>query len=87
MAPLARYFECWLLRLQGLYPEERGGLSEGAQAFLTASRTLSPGRAAALPVDDGVLRELEGTHRALISMHLEKTLKSDRVLRELRRHA
>ncbi|MDO8793751.1 MAG: DNA repair protein RecO [Vicinamibacterales bacterium] len=86
VAPLARYFECWLLRLQGLYPEERGGLSEGAQAFLAASRTLSPVRAAALPVDDGVLREREGTHRALISMHLEKTLKSDRVLRELRRH-
>ena len=86
VAPLARYFECWLLRLQGLYPEERGGLSEGAQAFLTASRALSPARAAALPVNDGVLRELEGTHRALISMHLEKTLKSDRVLRELRRH-
>ena len=86
VAPLARYFEYWLLRLQGLYPEERGGLSEGAQAFLTASRTLSPGRAGALLVDDGVLRELEETHRALISMHLEKTLKSDRVLRELRRH-
>jgi len=26
-------------------------------------------------------------HRALITMHLEKTLKSDRVLRDLRRHA
>ncbi|MEQ1896261.1 MAG: DNA repair protein RecO [Vicinamibacterales bacterium] len=86
VAPVARYFEYWLLQLQGLYPEVRGGLSERAQAFLTASRTLSPGRAAALAVDDGVLRELEGTHRALISMHLEKTLKSDRVLRELRRH-
>ena len=86
VAPVARYFEYWLLRLQGLYPEERGGLSEGAQAFLAASRTLSPGRAAALPVGDGVLRELEETHRAQISMHLEKTLKSDRVLRELRRH-
>lgn len=86
VAPLARYFECWLLRLQGLYPEERGGLSDGALAFLAASRTLAPGRAAELPVDAGVLRELEGTHRALISMHLEKTLKSDRVLRELRRH-
>ena len=58
VAPVARYFEYWLLRLQGLYPEERGDLSEGAQAVLTASRTLSPGRAGALLVDDGVLREL-----------------------------
>jgi hypothetical protein len=34
-----------------------------------------------------VLQELENVHRALIAMHLEKTLKSDRVLRDLRRHA
>ena len=34
-----------------------------------------------------VLDELRSTHRALIASHLEKTLKSDRVLRELRRHA
>lgn len=86
VAPLARYFECWLLRLQGLYPEARGGLSEGAQAFLTASRNIAPRQVADLPAHPGVLRELEGAHRALISMHLEKTLKSDRVLRELRRH-
>jgi hypothetical protein len=32
-----------------------------------------------------MLRELETVHRTLISMHLEKTLKSDRVLRDLRR--
>ncbi len=33
--PLARYFEYWLLRLQGVYPEARGTLSAGAVAFLT----------------------------------------------------
>jgi hypothetical protein len=33
-----------------------------------------------------VLNELEHVHRALIATHLEKTLKSDRVLRDLRRH-
>ena len=38
-------------------------------------------------VDLRAIRELERVHRALISMHLEKTLKSDRVLRDLRRHA
>jgi len=31
------------------------------------------------------LRELEQAHRTLIGMHLEKDLKSVRVLRELRR--
>jgi hypothetical protein len=84
---LARYFECWLLRLQGVYPEARGSLSDGALAFLAASRAVPPHRVGDVAVDRQVLRELEAVHRALIAMHLEKTLKSDRVLRDLRRHA
>ena len=85
--PLARYFEYWLLRLQGVYPEARGTLSSGAAAFLTMSRTVPPGRVGEVPADRRVLDELQNTHRTLIAMHLEKTLKSDRVLRDLRRHA
>jgi hypothetical protein len=84
---LARYFECWLLRLQGVYPDDRGSLSDGAVAFLAASRSLPPHRIGEVAVDRRVLRELEAVHRTLIAMHLEKTLKSDRVLRDLRRHA
>ncbi len=83
--PLARYFEYWLLRLQGVYPEGRGSLSDGAVAFLTASRSAAPGRVGELQAERRTLKELETVHRALISMHLEKTLKSDRVLRDLRR--
>ncbi len=83
--PLARYFECWLLRLQGLYPEARGSLSPGAVAFLSGSRTVTPHRVADLPAERGVMRELEHVHRLLIATHLEKTLKSDRVLRDLGR--
>lgn len=85
--PLARYFECWLLRLQGVYPETRGSLSDGALAFLAASRTVPPHRLGELAVERRVLGELEAVHRTMITMHLEKTLKSDRVLRDLRRHA
>ena len=83
--PLARYFEYWLLRLQGVYPEARGTLSDNAMAFLAASRGVTPRHVGDLPVPRGVLKELENVHRALIEMHLEKTLKSDRVLRDLRR--
>ena len=83
--PLARYFEYWLLRLQGVYPEARGSLSESASAFLLAARGVSPQHVGDIAVPHGVLRELENVHRGLISMHLEKTLKSDRVLRDLRR--
>ncbi len=85
--PLARYFEYWLLRLQGLYPESPGTLSAAAVAFLAASRTVGPRDVGRVPTDRRVMKELEDVHRMLITRHLEKTLKSDRVIRELRRHA
>jgi DNA repair protein RecO (recombination protein O) len=84
--PLARYFEYWLLRLQGVYPESRGALSDEAMAFLAASRTVAPQQVGEVPAPRAVLRELEQVHRALIAMHLEKNLKSDRVLRDLRKY-
>jgi len=81
--PLARYFEHWLMRLQGVYePDER--LSPEAQAFLGAARTASPLMVGGLPVSAQVLRELEGAHRELIARHLEKDLKSARVLRAMK---
>jgi recombinational DNA repair protein (RecF pathway) len=85
--PLARYFEYWLLRLQGVYPESHTGLSAAAVAFLAGSRTVPPRQVASLAIEPRALRELENVHRTLITMHLEKTLKSDRVLRDIRRHA
>jgi DNA repair protein RecO (recombination protein O) len=80
--PLARYFEYWLLRLQGVYEVDRG-LSCEAQAFLRAARTSSPFALSGVAVSRATLRELEATHRALIAMHLEKDLKSVRVLNEM----
>ena len=44
---LARYFEYWLLRLQGVYPESQAGLSAAAVAFLVGSRTVPPQQVAA----------------------------------------
>jgi DNA repair protein RecO (recombination protein O) len=82
--PLARYFEYWLLRLQGVY-EPDAGLTSEAQAFLGSARTSTPFGLADITVSRSVLRELEGRHRELIAMHLEKDLKSARVLREMRR--
>ena len=79
--------EYWLLRLQGLYPDGKDSLSAGAQAFLAAARTVAPHDIGTVPVDTRAVRELERVHRTLITMYLEKTLKSERVLRDLRRHA
>jgi DNA repair protein RecO len=82
--PLARYFEYWLLRLQGVYGEG-ARMSSGARAFLEAARGSSPFALAQVKVSRHTLHELEAAHHSLIAMHLEKDLKSVRVLREMRR--
>jgi DNA repair protein RecO len=82
--PLARYFEYWLLRLQGVY-ESNGRLSSEAREFLASVREVSPSAIGRVSVSPGTLRELEAAHRGLIAVHLEKELKSVRVLREMRR--
>jgi DNA repair protein RecO (recombination protein O) len=116
--PLARYFEFWLLRLQGVYPAlsacpecgsvfdggavmpprehqflcrrcapAAGGtmVSIGAMKFLRAAAAAAPDALHAVPLEAGAARELETAHSRLINMHLEKELKSARVLRALGR--
>ena len=121
--PLARYFEFWILRLQGVYPpatacgrcgrslEEAGGawlcagaeafscpdcgdqraqrdrLSPEALAFLRAARRVPPSAVGGLDVAGTALAELEAVHRTLMDRHLERELKSTRVLRDFRRLA
>jgi DNA repair protein RecO len=81
--PLARYFEYWLLRTQGVYqPDARA--SDGARACRDAARRCSPFALGDVPATRAVLRELEAAHRAQMTMHLEKDLKSAKVLREMR---
>ena len=82
--PLARYFEYWLLRLQGVYQPDPQASNE-ARAFLDLARTCSPLAVGDIRVASSTLRELEGLHRAQIAMHLEKELRSVRVLRDLNR--
>jgi DNA repair protein RecO (recombination protein O) len=114
---LARYFEYWLLRLQGVYPAigrcpacgagfadgavmppkdqwyvcrhcapPGGGtdVSVAALAFLQAAGSVAPERLASLPLQARAARELETAHRRLLHVHLDKELKSVRVLREMR---
>src|SRR5262245_58734956 len=114
---LARYFEYWILRLQGVYPETTacpacrdrladgavmpprdhhfvcrrcappgGGtsLSSDALRFLRAARSIRPDRLESLVLESQPARELETVHRRLLSMHLDKELKSTRVLRDMR---
>lgn len=120
--PLARYFETWVLRLQGVYPadvacehcgtefgEADGAflaadghgfvcrtchgaqgtrdrfLSARALAFVRAARRVKPTDAASLGASPAVLRELEVAHRALITSHFDRELKSVRVVQALGR--
>ncbi|MGE3276157.1 MAG: DNA repair protein RecO [Vicinamibacterales bacterium] len=80
---LARYFECWLLRLQGVYPPDLN-LSRGAEAFVERSRLTPPREAGALGATPAILRELERKHQALIAAHLDRAPRSLRVLNDLK---
>ena len=111
---LARYFEYWLLRLQGVYPSltacrrcggglagnavrlaprldgllcarcaapgEGAPLSGEALAFLLAARTVPPRSLAGVVLPAPAGRELAAAHRRLLAAHLDKALKSARVV-------
>ena len=84
--PLTRYFEFWLLSLQGVYPAGRvETLSPGAQAFLGAARKIAPQELSGIVATRETLRELESLHRSVIAMHLEREPRSMRVLKEMTR--
>ncbi len=86
--PLSRYFEYWLLSLQGVYPpadvrEKR--LSSEAIAFLESARKIGPHDLAGVVIGRPALRELEALHRSVIAMHLEREPRSIRVLKDMTR--
>lgn len=113
---LARYFEYWLLRLEGVYPSlgacprcgetplsggavleladrtyvcpkcAHGGprLSSAAVGFLKQAGKSTPEALARARTPVEALRELEHAHHRLIAMHLEKELRSARVVKELK---
>jgi DNA repair protein RecO (recombination protein O) len=86
--PLTRYFEYWLLRLQGVYPPPavlKSKLSSDALAFLDAAAGRGPQGLIGLSPHGTALRELEGFHRSLIAMHLEREPRSVKVLKEMNR--
>ena len=84
--PLTRYFEFWLLSLQGVYPAARvQTLSPEAQSFLTSARKIGPQELTGMTFDRAMLRELESLHRSVIAMHLEREPRSIKVLKDMMR--
>ncbi len=116
---LVRYFEYWVLRLQGVYPSllachrcgadpASGGrldpagagfacvacatgsgvaLSAESVQFLRAAAGTPPGRLSDIELPEHAARELERAHRQLITAHLEKELRSVKVLRAMNQMA
>jgi DNA repair protein RecO len=115
---LARYFEYWLLRIEGVYPaldrcprcevrfegavrlsttdrayvccacQGQGPLlSKDALEFLRGLGATTPAQVAGRQVAAGTLRELDMAHHQLIATHLEKTLRSSRVIKDLGSHS
>ena len=64
-------------------PDDGTTLSTDAVAFLRASATVAPGALGSVPLSSRAARELAIAHRRLIAVHLDKELKSARVVREL----
>ena len=84
--PLTRYFEYWLLSLQGVYPAGRvPSLSPEAQAFLASARKTGPQELGGVTADRAMLRELESLHRSIIATHLEREPRSIKVLKDMTR--
>jgi DNA repair protein RecO (recombination protein O) len=81
---LARYFECWLLKLQGVYPDDPS-ISPAAASFVDGVRRVAPRGVESLGASPATLRELERVHRTLIRSLLDRELRSIRVIHELRR--
>ena len=63
-----------------------GGLAVSISAlqFLAAAGVIAPDRLADARLTERASRELESVHRRLLALHLDKDLKSARVLREMR---
>ncbi len=83
VSQLARYFELWLLKLEGVLPGFSGIMGEEL-AFKTL-RILKkpPGNLKNEAWEPSELRQLESTTQKLVEYHLEKPLKTVRMLKEL----
>jgi hypothetical protein len=74
-----------VLVCRGCSPSGAGTvLSPEAMTFLTGATAVAPEQLRELPLGARAAIELETAHRRLLNMHLEKELKSARVLREMR---
>ena len=80
---LARYFELWLLKLEGILPRLSGKLPSVVAAKAEAMMKLPPGRLGDFELSAEESKRLGGLSSELIEYHLEKRLKTRRLLSQL----
>jgi hypothetical protein len=80
---LARYFEFWLLRLEGVLPALDQLLPEKLATRASAMLRLHPSELENSDLSEGEIGQLESAAQRLIEYHLEKPLKAFKVLKEL----
>ena len=80
---IARYFELWLLKLEGVLPPLEKRLSSALVAKTQAMWKLHPSQLAILELTSEEGKTLETLSVELIEYHLEKPLKTRKVLKEL----
>jgi DNA repair protein RecO (recombination protein O) len=80
---LARYFELWLLRLEGVLPALNTVLSDELAGKAIGMLKLPPSEMAKVTMSDRENAQLASATEKLIEYQLEKPLKAKRMLKEL----
>ena len=80
---LARYFELWILKLEGVLPPLETKFSEMLARKLIQMLKLPPAELSSIAWSEGELALLGRVNGELIEYHLEKSLKSRKMLNEL----
>ena len=80
---LARYFELWLLRLEGVLPDLASRLPQELASKTLQFTAKHPRELVSDELTEGEFKRLGRLSEELIESHLEKKLKSSRMLKEL----
>lgn len=83
MSVLARYLEFWLLRLEGILPSLETRLPRELAEKLFRILKSHPRALQGVELSPEEMKRLESVGRELIEYHLEKPLKTPKILREL----
>ena len=80
---VARYFELWLLKLEGVLPSLEANLPSALAEKVYAMMKVPAAELDTVQLSEEENRRLESLSSQLIEYHLEKRLKTKKMLKEL----